>query len=378
MIYLDNSATTLKKPREVTSAVADCLNNYCANPGRGGHKACVYAGEKVYECRELICDMFNAPKSENVIFTSNATESLNLAIKGFLKPGDHAVFSSMEHNSVVRPFYSLKDKGISFSVARGDVFGRVSLESILGEIRENTKLVCLVHVSNVCGTVNDISGIGRELRKRNIAFLVDATQSAGILPIDMEKDCIDFLAITGHKALMGPTGTGALLISENVNLNPLKEGGTGSFSKLFTQPDEYPDKFESGTLNTAGIVGLGAGIKFINGVGLSNIREHDRILTQLLLEDLSVIRGVNVFGYLANVRRTGVVSFNAFDIDVTEIAQRLDSEYDIAVRAGYHCAYMAHQTIGSDLTGTVRLSIGAFNTKSDIKTASYAINKIIN
>ena len=170
MIYLDNSATSLKKPREVVFAMANCMNNFCANPGRGGHRLSIYAGEKVYECRTAIADMFGVPRPENVIFTNNATESLNLAIKGFLNPGDHAVFSSMEHNSVVRPFHSLKDKGIEFSVAKGDVFGRVSLDAILSEIKDNTKLVCLIHVSNVCGTVNNIAEIGRELKDRNIAF----------------------------------------------------------------------------------------------------------------------------------------------------------------------------------------------------------------
>ncbi len=378
MIYLDNSATTHKKPDSVINAMTQYMKSGCANPGRSGHKLSLKAGEYVYNCRDLICEMFGASNPENIVFTLNATDSLNIAIKGYLNEGDHAIFSSMEHNSVVRPFYALLDKNIEYSVAIGDKFGRVTAESILSLIKPNTRLVCLIHASNVCGTINDICEIGKKLKEKNIKFLVDASQSGGIVPINMEEDNIDFLVLTGHKALMGPQGTGVLCIKDDIDLKTIKEGGTGSMSTYASMPPYLPDKLESGTLNTVGICGLYEGIKFIKNVGINNILEHDRYLSRILLEDLMNIRNIRVFGYLTDVRRIGVISVNFPERDVIEVSQILDKEYNIATRAGYHCAYGAHCTIGSEKEGTLRLSIGAFNTKDDIKSAVYAINKIIN
>lgn len=378
MIYLDNSATTHKKPDSVINAMIKYMKSGCANPGRSGHKLSLKSGEIVFNCRDLISEMFGVKNPENVIFTLNATDSLNIAIKGFLNEGDHAIFSSMEHNSVVRPFYALRDNNVDYSVAMGDKFGRVTEESILSLIKPNTRLVCLIHASNVCGTINDIRGIGKKLKEKNIKFLVDASQSGGVVPINMEEDNIDFLVLTGHKALMGPQGTGILCINNDIDLKTIKEGGTGSMSTYAAMPSYLPDKLESGTLNTVGICGLYEGIKFIKDVGINNIFEHDKFLSKILLEDLMNVRNVRVFGYLTDVRRIGVISVNFHSKDVVEVAQILDKEYNIATRAGYHCAYGAHCTIGSEKDGTLRLSIGAFNTKDDIKSAVYAINKIIN
>ncbi|MBE7052928.1 MAG: aminotransferase class V-fold PLP-dependent enzyme [Ruminococcaceae bacterium] len=377
MIYLDNSATTHKKPESVIYAMTNYMRNECANPGRGGHRLSLKSAETVYMCRCEIAKMFGIENAENIVFTLNATDSLNMVIKGFLKEGDHAVFSSMEHNSVVRPFYALKNKNIDFSIAYADKFGYVNCEAILKEIKPNTRLVCITHASNVCGTVNDIYEIGKMLKEKNIKFLVDASQSGGIIDIDVEKCNIDFLALTGHKALMGPQGVGVLYVKDANFLETIKEGGTGSMSSITSMPDYMPDKFESGTLNTVGIAGLLEGVKFIRKVGLDTINMHETNLTRMLLDDLSVIKNVRIFGYLTTVRRIGVVSINFLNNDVLSVADILDKDYGICVRAGYHCAYMAHKTIGSEKEGTLRLSIGAFNTKNDIKTAVYAINKII-
>ncbi len=376
MIYLDNSATSLIKPAAVYAAMADCMKNYAANPGRSGHRLSVAAAEKILECREELCKMFGGGDANRFIFTQNATESLNLAIRGFLKSGDHVILSQMEHNSVIRPVFTLENDKVSHTVVEADTFGRVDPDDIRKAIQPNTKLIAITHVSNVCGTVNDIEAIGKIAKQHNIAFLVDAAQSAGILPIDIKKQNITFLSLTGHKALMGPQGTGALYVG-NDSLIPLKTGGTGSYSKIPYQPGDLPDKYESGTLNTVGIAGLCEGIKFIGEVGIENILSHEKSLTSLLLENLSVMKGISVNGYMSCEQRTGVVSITSDKKMPSEISKILNLEYDIAVRSGYHCAPFAHKALGTYETGSVRISIGAFNTKSDIEHLSSALYNIV-
>lgn len=375
MIYLDNSATSFPKPREVREKMNECLKRYCANPGRSGHKMSIKISEEVYACREKLADMFNVKRPERVIFTSNTTAALNLAIKGIMRRGGHVIFTSMEHNSVVRPIYKLSEtRGVDYSIANANIYGYVDPKTVEALIRPDTQLIVAIHASNVCGTVNPIAEIGAIARAHNIPFLVDAAQSGGILPIDMERDNISMLALAGHKALYGPMGTGALCISEGINPDTLMEGGTGSNSQDPRQPDEFPDRYESGTVNAVGICGLSKGIDFINRVGMETIHQHDMLLTRILLEDLSVIKGVKIHGYVTCADRLGVVSVTIDGVDCVEAASVLDENYGIAVRSGYHCSYMAHATLGTRETGTIRLSVGAFNSVKDIKTAVMAIN----
>lgn len=377
MIYLDNSATSFPKPREVREKINECLRKYSANPGRSGHRLSMQISEEIYNCREKISKMFNAPDASSVVFTMNTTEALNIAIKGILKPGGHVIFTSMEHNSVVRPAYKLSEtKGIEYSIANANIYGYVDAKTIEQHIRPNTQLIVMIHASNVCGTVNSVAAVGAIAKKHRIPFLVDAAQTAGILPLDMEKDNISLLATAGHKALYGPTGTGVLCLGKGVLPDTLKEGGTGSNSSDPRQPDELPDKYESGTVNAIGICGLLKGIDFINRVGRETIYNHEMQLTKIFLEDLSVIKGLNIHGYLTCTDRVGVVSVTLDNCDCVDVASVLDENYGIAVRAGYHCSYMAHNTLGTRDTGTIRFSIGAFNSLKDIKAASYALNDI--
>lgn len=377
MIYLDNSATSFPKPREVREGMNECLRRYCANPGRSGHKMSMRISEEIYSCREKLAEMFNVSGPERVIFTSNTTSALNLAIKGILHRGGHVIFTSMEHNSVVRPVYKLSEsRGVEYSIANANIYGYVDSAVVESLIRPDTRLIAAIHVSNVCGTINPIRDIGAVAKAHNIPFLVDAAQSGGVLPINMEEDNISFLALAGHKSLYGPTGTGVLCLADGASPDTLMEGGTGSNSRDPRQPDELPDKYESGTVNAVGICGLSKGIDFINRVGMETIYSHDMMLTRILLEDLSVIKGVNIHGYLTAADRIGVVSVTVDGKDCIEVASILDEEYNIAVRAGYHCSYLAHSTLGTRDTGTVRISIGAFNSTHDIKSVVSALNDI--
>ncbi len=379
MIYLDNSATSWPKPKEVYLSIVDAVKKYGANPGRSGHAMAISAGEQVFKCRMTISDFFGIDDPSKVIFTLNATDALNIAIKGILKNGDHVIYSSMEHNSVVRPVNAMAERnGVTFSVANGDIYGYVSVKNIESLIRPNTKLIALTHVSNVCGTINPIREVGEMAKKYGIIFMVDASQSAGIIPIDVKKDNIDILATAGHKGLLGPVGTGVLYIRDANMVDTFREGGTGSYSMNAFQPIQMPDKFESGTLNTVGIMGLMAGVDFINKIGIDEIYAHEKRLTGKLLERLAFIKNVVVYGYLHTENRLGVVSFNILGKDSVEVAKILDEKYGIAVRAGYHCAYGAHCTIGSKALGTVRVSIGAFNTENDILALCGAVEEIAN
>ena len=377
MIYLDNSATSFPKPREVQEKMNECMKKYCANPGRSGHRMSMKISEEVYLCREKISEMFNVKSPNNVIFTSNTTHALNLAIKGVLKRGGHVIFTSMEHNSVVRPVYKLSEtKGVEYSIASANIYGYVNPETVKSLIRPDTQLIVCIHASNVCGTLNPIGEIGKVAKEYNIPFLVDAAQSGGVVPVDMERDNISLLALAGHKALYGPMGTGVLCVGEGIDMSTLMEGGTGSNSSDPRQPEEFPDKYESGTLNALGICGLSKGIDFINRIGIETIYNHDMMLTKTLLEDLSAIKGVNIHGYLTCADRLGVVSLTIDGADCVDVGNILDEKYDIAVRSGYHCSYLAHSTIGTRHSGTVRISVGAFNSIKDVKMVAHAINQI--
>jgi len=379
MIYLDNAATTLKKPRDVIKAVNDCIKHYCANPGRSGHRLSLKAAEEVCNCREAVAELFNIKEPNNVVFTCNTTEALNIAIKGIVNTGDHVVISSMEHNSVLRPIVS---NNIEYSIAPADQLGYVSLNSVQSVVTEKTKLIVITHASNVCGTVNPIREIGKFARQRGIIFLVDAAQTAGVIDIDVDRDNIDILATAGHKMLYGPTGTGILYIGNNLELKPFKEGGTGSLSESYFMPEVLPDRFEAGTLNILGIAGLNAGIKYVLRNSVSQIKKRENQTIEYLIDKFSEIKNIKIYGITngnkndEKIDRVGVLGFNILKKDSVYVCNILNNLYDIAVRGGLHCSPLAHGTLGTIKSGIARISVSNFTTKRELSKTVDAIYKI--
>lgn len=375
MIYLDNAATTFPKPNEVYKEVLNCMENYAANPGRGSYDMAIKASRKVTDTREEIAKLFNIKDLFDVIFTCSATEGLNIGIKGFLKIKDHVITTCMEHNSVLRPVSYLKKKGVQCSIASADKYGFVDEKEIEKLIKPNTKMIIVNHVSNVTGSIQNIEAIGEIAYKKGITFMVDAAQSAGTLDIDVQKYHIDILALPGHKGLLGPQGTGALYIKKGIKLAEFKSGGTGSNSFSVDQPEFLPDRFESGTLNTPGIAGLNAGIKFIKKVGMNNIRKHEMELTEYLIDNLKSKDYIKLYGPPDMKNHGAVVSFNIDGIDSSDAAAFLNTK-GIYVRNGYHCAPLVHEIIGTKNKGTVRISPGYFNTIEDIENLIQALIEI--
>lgn len=355
------------------------LTDIGASPGRSAHRLAVAAGRIVYNAREAVAELFNAPDPLRVVFTPNVTEALNLALQGLLRPGAHVITGSMEHNALMRPLRVLERQGIEITVVRCLPDGLLEPAAIQAAIRPNTVLIALNHASNVVGTIQPIAAVGRIARAHKLLFLVDAAQTAGALPIDMPADNIDLLGFTGHKALYGPTGTGGLILGARVDvpkLNPLKYGGTGSRSDQEAQPQFLPDKYESGTLNTVGLAGLAAGIQWVSKRGVNVIREHEMRLTQQLIDGLKAIHGVTVYGAQDAARQTPVVAFTLDGLAPSEIGLRLDEEAGILCRVGLHCAPAAHKTIGTFPAGTVRFGLGAFNTAAEVAAALNAVAKL--
>lgn len=377
MIYLDNGATTFPKPKVVTDKIMECYLGYAGNPGRSGHKLAMKMDLEIYETREKICKLINGTEVLNVIFTFNATDSLNLAIKGVLEEGDHVITTSMEHNSVLRPLNQLRKEGkIELSIVYADDKGYIDPQKIFEALTPNTKMIVTTHMSNVFGTIVDIKAIGDFCKENNILYLVDASQSIGVLDIDVQEMNIDLLAFPGHKALFGPMGTGALYIKEGIIVKPLKEGGTGSYSHSIDQPDLYPDSLESGTPNGVGIIALGKGIDFINEVGLENIRNHEMSLKNHFIELLKDNEDVILYGTLDD-RQGAVVSLNVKNMDSSEISYILSDEFDIYTRPGFHCAPLAHKTMGTEELGAIRFSFGYYNTLEEIDKTVEALLNII-
>jgi cysteine desulfurase/selenocysteine lyase len=379
MIYFDNAATSWPKPPEVGETMVAFLNHIGANPGRSGHRLALEAGRIVYNAREAVAELLNAPDSLRIVFGHNVTEALNLALKGFLRSGDHVVTSSMEHNSMMRPLRALERQGIKLTVVQSSSEGLIDPAEVRAAIRHDTVMIALNHASNVVGTIQPVSEIGRIARQDNLLFLLDAAQTAGAYPIDMQADNIDLLGFTGHKSLYGPTGTGGLIIGERVeikNLEPLKRGGTGSLSEQEEQPQFLPDICESGTLNAVGLAGLEASIRWILKQGINTIREYEVRLTQQLIDGLKRIPGVTVYGSQDATRQTATVSFNIAGMEPSEVGLRLDDEYAIMCRVGLHCAPAAHKTIGTFPVGTVRFGLGAFNTPEEVAAALIAVEKL--
>lgn len=376
-IYFDNAATSYPKPPSVYKAVENTLKHAGANPGRGEHSSSQAANRIIFEAREQISKFFNIPDSRNVIFTSNGTDALNLALKGLLQPGDHVITSSMEHNSVLRPLNTLKKIGVNVSIIQCDKEGKLNLNLIKKEIIKSTRLIVLTHASNVTGTILPIDEVGELASKNGIHFLVDAAQTAGVVPIDVMRNHISLLACPGHKGLLGPPGTGFLYIKEGLGLEPLIEGGTGSSSELQEQPEFLPDRFQSGTLNTPGIAGLKAGVEYINQKSIEGIKAKEDLLCKTFMEGLKGINLSKIFGPLLSEEKTAVVSFNIEGEDPAHIAASLDKNFHIMVRVGLHCSPTAHKTIGTFPEGTVRASFSNFNTLQEIDYFIDSLKKII-
>ncbi len=380
MIYLDNAATSWPKPPEVTKAMIEVLDRAGGNPGRSGHRLSVAAARAVYETRELVACLLGVSDPLRVIFTSNATHAINLALNGILRPGDSVVTTSMEHNAVMRPLRRLEKRGVRVKVASCKASGQLDPARVAALVDGTTRMLVMTHASNVAGTILPVAEIAAIAHRAGALLLVDAAQTAGALPINIEKTGIDLLAFTGHKELQGPTGIGGLVLGQRVDpgaIEPLMSGGTGSRSEFEEQPEDLPDKFEAGTANLVGIAGLGAGIRKVMETGIETIREHQKCLTRILVEDLSVIPKVKLYGTLEPDATVAIVSFSAAGQRVSEIGLRLDEEFGVLTRVGLHCAPAAHRTIGSFPEGTVRIAPGISTTVQEVKTAVQAVSKVL-
>lgn len=380
-IYLDNAATTFPKPREVSEAVYQYMTQSGCNINRGCYGDAYSAAEAVYETRMSLCRLFHGDDLKNVVFTKNVTESLNVLLKGFLRPGDHVLVSAMEHNAVMRPLVQLEKRGVSFSRIPCERDGTLLTEAMEGLLRPNTRAVVMTHASNVCGTLLPLEAVGGFCRRHHLRFFVDAAQTAGVCPIDMEELHIDALAFTGHKGLLGPQGTGGFLLRSGLEseLDPLLSGGTGSASHTEEVPAFMPDRFEPGTLNLPGIMGLRAGLLWLDATGMERIRAHELDLTQQFLDGVQPLEAeglLRLVGKPGRQGRIGVVSLQTAGVDLSEAADRLDRDYGIMARVGLHCAPSAHKALGTFPTGTIRFSFGWWNTAEEVQAAVRALGTI--
>lgn len=375
MIYFDSAATSYYRPKEVGQAVLNAMNTM-GNGYRGTHGAALESARQIHETRCLISEMFNAGGAERVAFTSNATASLNMAIKGILNPGDHAISTVLEHNSVLRPLYELEGRGLELTLVNCDDSGRIHYEELEKSFRKNTKAVICTHASNLTGNVTDIHRIGQLCREHDIVFIVDAAQTAGIFPIDMARDNIGILCFSGHKGLMGPQGTGVICVGDGIEMRPLMSGGSGfqTFSK--TQPSEMPAVLEAGTLNGHGIAGLNAALKYINKIGMDNIRLTEQRLAREFYLRARDIPDITIYGDFSSFDRSPTVSFNIGELDCGDICAKLENDYGICARGGWHCAPLMHRALGTENRGAVRFSFSHRNTLSEVKTSIEALKKL--
>lgn len=377
-VYFDHAATSFPKPEIVYQTVLEYMRDLGASPGRGTYHKARRAEETVFETRMLLAKLFNIEDLTRIVFTSNITESINLTLKGYLKNKDHVITSQMEHNAVWRTLKVLeKEKDIKISLLECPGGLACDPEQLKHLIHSKTRLVVINHASNVTGTIMPLKEVGKISKERNIPLLVDAAQTAGVLPVNVESMNINLLAFTGHKGLLGPTGTGGLYIAPGIDITPLKEGGTGGDSLLEHQPEHLPDRYEAGTLNAAGIAGLGAGVKFILNEGLDKIRAREIELTGYALDRLCKIPNLIIYGPHKAEERAAVISFNFSNIAPEEVTYVLDEVYKIMARSGLHCAPQAHRTIGTVQGGTVRVSFGYWNTKDEIDFLITALNDLV-
>ncbi|MFQ7258374.1 aminotransferase class V-fold PLP-dependent enzyme [Intestinibacter bartlettii] len=378
-IYFDNSSTSFPKAPNVGRAMGEFIENGAFNINRGSYEGAYEAGSAVLDTREMLKDLFNCPNSKNVVFTPSVTYSLNFFIKGFLKPGDHVLVTSVEHNAVMRPLVQMEKLGVEFDAVPCDEEGGVTADDFRAYIKENTKAIITTHASNVCGTIIPIDEIGALCKEKGLVYAVDTAQTAGILNIDMQKANIDFLAFTGHKGLLGPQGIGGFIASDKLEglIDPVISGGTGSLSDSEEIPDFLPDRFESGTLNLPGIIGLHQALVYLKEAGIDNMRKEKMEITKYFLDQVKEIDGVKVAGKKTVEGRLGVVSIDFEGFDNSIVSFYLSSKYKIMTRVGMHCAPRAHKTLKTFPQGTVRFSFSHFNTKEEVDVCIDAIKTIL-
>ena len=375
MIYLDNAATTMHKPKEVIDAVVEAMTSL-GNAGRGANEASLSAARIIYDAREKLCRFFNGEDPRQIVFTSNSTESLNIAIKGLLEPGDHVITTMLEHNSVLRPLYEMEKKGVALTIIKADKEGRFSLEEMEAAIRPETKMIVCTNGSNLTGNYVDIGKMGEMAHRHDVLFVVDASQTAGIFPIDVRNMQVDVLCFTGHKGLLGPQGTGGMYVREGLAIRPLKSGGSGVQTYSKTHPREMPTALEAGTLNGHGIAGLRAAVEYIEKTGLDNIRAREQELMWRFYEGVKEIPGVTVYGDFHSRERCAIVSLNIGDYDSSEVSDALLTEYGISTRPGGHCAPLMHEALGTVEQGAVRFSFAHSNTEEEVDIAINAVREL--
>lgn len=375
MIYFDNAATTLYKPDCVIQAVTNALCSL-GNSGRSIHDSSLNASRIIYETRSALADLFHAESPDRIAFTSNSTQSLNIAIKGTLSPGDHVITTALEHNSVLRPLYEMEEKGVDLTIIPADGKGNIDYNAFISNIRSNTKAIITTHGSNLTGNLLDISYIGQIAKEHGLLYIVDASQTAGVFPIDVQKMNIDILCFTGHKSLFGPQGTGGIYVKENVAIRPLLSGGSGVQTYLHFHPNQMPAALEAGTLNGHGIAGLNAAIQYLKKIGLDNIREKEQELMWVFYSKVKEIPGITVYGDFGSKNRCPIVTLNVWDNDSGEVSDALVQEYGIATRPGAHCAPLMHETLGTVQQGAVRFSFSHLNTTEEINIAVSALKEL--
>ena len=372
MIYLDNAATTMHKPQEVIDAVVNAMNSM-GNAGRGASEAALSASRVIYDTRDRLAELFGAEDARRIAFTSNSTESLNIAIKGSLNPGDHVITTVLEHNSVLRPLYEMEKNGVELSIIRCDEKGMPDISQMEASIKENTKMIICTNGSNLTGNYVDVSVIGKMAHAHGLMFVVDASQTAGVFPINVQEMNIDILCFTGHKGLLGPQGTGGMYVRKGVHVRPLLSGGTGVQTYSKTQPEEMPTALEAGTLNGHGIAGLDAAIGYLEETGIDTIRAKEQALMKRFYEGIKEIPGVKIYGDFSSMDRCAVVSLNIRDYDSGEVSDALLTDYGISTRSGGHCAPLMHEALGTVEQGAVRFSFSHYNTEEEVDTAIRAI-----
>lgn len=375
MIYFDNAATTMRKPESVVHAVTQALCSM-GNPGRGVHDAALDASRILFDTRMKLARLFHAEKPKQVVFTANSTESLNIAIKGILNPGDHVITTALEHNSVLRPLYEMEERGVELTIIPADTKGRICYEDFENAIRENTKAIVCTHGSNLTGNLVDIRRVGAIAKKHNVLFVVDASQTAGVFHIDVQDMNIDILCFTGHKGLLGPQGTGGMIVRDGVTVRPLKSGGSGVQTYSKTHPLQMPTALEAGTLNTHGLAGLSAALDYLQETGLDTIREKEQALMRAFYEQVIQIPGVIVYGDFKEEQRCPIVTLNIRDYDSSEISDALFTRWEVATRPGAHCAPLMHEALGTVELGAVRFSFCHYNTMEEINTVVSALREL--
>ena len=375
MIYLDNAATTMRKPQEVIDAVMLAMGSM-GNAGRGVNDASLSASRLIYDTRERLCRMFGGTDPRQVVFTCNSTESLNIAIRGLLNPGDHVITTMLEHNSVLRPLYDLEAKGTSLTIIESDRSGNFDIEDMKRAVRPETKMIVCTNGSNLTGNYVELKPIGEFARERRILFVVDASQTAGVFPINVEEMKIDVLCFTGHKGLLGPQGTGGMYVREGVNIRPLKAGGTGVQTYSKSQPVQMPTALEAGTLNGHGIAGLHAALGYIEEHGIDAIRKREQELMRRFYEGVKDIENVTVYGDFDTMDRCAIVTLNIGDYDSSEVSDELLTGYGISTRSGGHCAPLMHKALGTVEQGAVRFSFSHYNTDEEVDAAVKAVREL--